>query len=392
MVAFNLKGFLRFTRLVLFNTRNTNRRLTPKRAAWILTFYTLYPLVELVTWAGLGLDELLSRDYRRQAVRQPTFIVGNPRSGTTFLHRLMARDRHTFTWMQTWEILFAPSIAARKICKGLASLDRRLGGTLHRLIAAGERYLQEKNCTHEQALCAPEEDENLLLHTWSTLTVWTFAALMREAQPFVFYDRQVPRDERTRVMRFYRRCLQRHLYFEGDNLASSGRRHLAKNPAFCSRIGTVLDQFPDARFIYVVRNPLDVIPSYVSATQWVWRVLGDPIEYDSLRDHAMELVTHGYRYPLRCLDRLPQDRYAIVRFDDLVGNAERAVSGIYAHLGYDMTPAYAGVLRAESERARAYRSRHIYSLEELGLCRERIVAECADVFERFGFDTRDPSV
>jgi hypothetical protein len=390
-VAFNLKGFLRFTRLMLFNTRNTNRRLTPKRAAWILTFYTLYPLVELVTWAGLGLDELFCRGYRRQAVRQPTFIVGNPRSGTTFLHRLMARDEHTFTWMQTWEILFAPSIVVRSICRGLASVDRRLGGPLHRLIAAGERYCQEGNYTHEQALCAPEEDEYLLLHTWSALTVWTFAGLIHEARPFVFYDREVPRSERDRVMRFYRRCLQRHLYCEEDSPGPGRRRHLAKNPAFCSRIGTVLDQFPDARFIYVVRNPLDVIPSYVSATRWVWRLLGDPLEYDSLRDHALELVAYGYRYPLQCLERLSKDRYVIVRFDDLVGNAERAVSAIYAHLGFDMTPAYAGVLHAESERARTYSSRHMYSLEELGLCRERIVAECGDVFERFGFDTRDPS-
>jgi hypothetical protein len=71
-VAFNLKGFLHFTRLVLFNTRNTNCRLTPRRVAWILIFYTLYPMVELLIWAGLGLDELLCRGYRQQAVwRRP---------------------------------------------------------------------------------------------------------------------------------------------------------------------------------------------------------------------------------------------------------------------------------------------------------------------------------
>ena len=117
---------------------------------------------------------------------------------------------------------------------------------------------------------------------------------------------------------------------------------------------------------------------------------GNPIEYDSLCEYALELAAFGYRYPLDCLERLPDDRYRIVRFDDLVGDAEQTVIALYEHLGLDMPPAYAPVLHDESERARCYQSRHHYSLDEMSLSREQIVAECADVFERFGFDTREP--
>ena len=389
-MGFNLNGFLRFARLALFNTANTNRRLTPKRVAWILTFYSLYPLLEGVTWAGLGLDELFYRDYHQLQVRQPIFILGNPRSGTTFLYRLMACDGDTFAWMSTWEILFAPSIVARRICKWMASLDRRLGGPLHRLLVAGESYWQQKNLTHKQAMLAPEEDENLLLHTWSSLTPWSFGAMLDEARSFTFYDQMAPRRERERAMDFYRRCLQRHLYVDKGGPGDGGRCYLAKNPAFNSRIESVLEQFPDARFIYVARNPLDAIPSFVSATRWVWDLLGNPIEYDSLCEYALELAVFGYRYPLERLERLPADRYRIVRFDDLVGDAEQTVTALYEHLGLDVPPAYAPVLHDASERARHYRSRHQYSLQALGLSREQIVAECADVFERFGFDTREP--
>jgi hypothetical protein len=389
MSSFNLAKFLRFTRLLLLDTRKTNRRLTWKRVGWILVFYSLYPLLELVTWVGLGLDELSCGDYRQQEVRQPIFILGNPRSGTTFLHRLLARDRHTFVCMPTWEMLFAPSIVMRRACRWLASLDRRLGGRVHRLLAAGERYWQQKNYTHRQALMAPEEDENLLLHTWSGLNGWIFGAMLEEARPFVYYDQMVPRQERERAMAFYKRCLQRHLYVHGDSGATR-RRYLAKNPAFNPRVESVLDQFPDAQFIYVARNPLDAIPSFVSVTKWVWDLLGDPVEYDSLCEYAIEMASHGYRYPLERLERLPQGRYRVLRFDDLVGDAERTVHAIYGHLGLDVPPAYARVLRSESMRARHYRSEHRYSLCGLGLSRERIVAECADVFERFGFDTREP--
>jgi hypothetical protein len=122
----------------------------------------------------------------------------------------------------------------------------------------------------------------------------------------------------------------------------------------------------------------------------VWDLLGDPIEYRSLNEYVIEVASWGYRYPLERLEGLPQDRYRVLRFQDLVGDAEETVTDLYAHLGLDLHPAYASVLREESERAHHHRSQHLYSLQALGLSRERIVAECADVFERFGFDTRGP--
>jgi hypothetical protein len=387
-VAFDWRALLRFGRLALLNTRNTNRRLTPKRIAWLVFAFVLYPPFELATWAGFALDDLFCPGYRRQAIREPVFIIGNPRSGTTFLHRLMARDTATFACMRTWEILFAPSILSRRLVMGLAALDRGLGGGLHSRLVRWEQRWQEKNVAHSQALTEPEEDENLFVHTGSSISIWTFAAMLDEASPYGCYDQRVPRAVRDREMAFYRRCLQRHLYAARN--AEAGRRHyLAKNPAFISRIDTLLEHFGDARFIYIARNPLDVIPSYVNLTKFVWNILGDPIEYDSLCRYAIKLVKHGYDYPLRRLRHLAPERYALVCFDDLVHDARKTVSGIYDRLGLGLSTEYAQVLDQETERARRFRSKHRYSLDELGLGHEQIVDECADVFERFGFDRRD---
>jgi hypothetical protein len=214
--------------------------------------------------------------------------------------------------------------------------------------------------------------------------------MLDEARPFVFYDQVVPKEERERAMDFYRRCLQRHLYAEVDATGIDGRRYLAKNPAFNSRVDTVLETFPDAQFVYLARNPLDAIPSFVSATRWVWDLLGDPVEYGSLNEYVFEVAALGYRYPLERLERLPQDRYRVLRFQDLVGDAQGTVTDLYAHFGLDLPLAYTTVLCQESERAHHHRSAHQYSLQALGLSREQIVADFADVFERFGFDTREP--
>jgi hypothetical protein len=243
---------------------------------------------------------------------------------------------------------------------------------------------------HSIALREPEEDENLLLHVWSLLAIWTWTALLEEARPYTYYDTEVSRAENAHMMTFYRHCLQRHLYISGDD-ATCTRYYLSKSPSFCPRIDAFLETFPDARFVYLVRNPLDAIPSFVSISRYIWNLFGDPIEYDSLARYALEMMRHWYRYPLDRLDRLPQDSYAIVKFDDLVADPERTVTGIYRRLGIELSPEYAWLLHNQAARERRYRSRHKYSLEELGLNREQIIAEFQDVFERFGFDTRDPS-
>jgi len=159
--------------------------------------------------------------------------------------------------MTLWEMLLAPSISQRKLFEGLGSLDRWLGGPVHKLILVWQKRWRKENVMHRIALQAPEEDEYLLLHIWSTITVWFFAGLLGEIDDWVRFDTAVPEREKRRVLRFYRECLQRHQYArDGD-----GRHYLAKNPNFAPKIDTLFEWFPDARFIYLARNPLDMIPS-----------------------------------------------------------------------------------------------------------------------------------
>jgi omega-hydroxy-beta-dihydromenaquinone-9 sulfotransferase len=387
-MVFNLRGFLKFVHTGLFKTRGTHYRLTPKRIRWVIVFLIFFPLLEIVTWACFLLDDLIFGQYRRQEIRQPVFIVGNPRSGTTFLHRLMARDSENLVSMQTWEVFFAPSIIQRKFWKALSVLDHRLGNPLSRRIRAWERWCRESLVTHEVVWQAPEEDEYLLVHAWSTLVTSLFSAIMDDAAAYTRFDRAVPRKEKQRIMTFYLRCLQRHLYAHRAHHRVVRRHYLAKSPALTPKVGTLLEWFPEAKFIYVVRNPLDTIPSYLSLMGLQWRIMADPIEPWAARDYVLDMARHWYNYPLERLAYAPQDSYAIVRYDDLIADPERTMAGIYRHLGFEISTTFARVLQDEANKARNYCSRHRYSLEKMGLTRERIVERFRDVFERFGFDTR----
>jgi len=378
-MAFDFRGWFRFAVAWLRSTRWTTRRV-----AIVAAYFILFPLIELYVWTGLLLDHVLFGRFRSQPVEQPVFIVGNPRSGTTFLHRLLSRDAGRYRTMKMWEILFAPAITQRVLVRALAAVDRAVGGPLRRRLDRIEAGWQEQNVMHEVSLLEPEEDDYLLLHIWSALTIGLSSGLPELAMPYTFFDDALPARERRRVMRFYRRCVQRHMLARGH---APGVHYLAKNPALCPKLDTVLEFFPDARIIYLVRSPLEMIPSYVSMMEFSWATLGAAAEDGALADYVIRMAAHWYRYPLERLDREPEDRRAIVRYDDLVSDPETTVRRIYERFGFDVGPAFAEVLREESARARGYRSRHRYDLEALGLSRERIVEECREVFERFGFDS-----
>lgn len=381
MITFNFKALLRFIHISLFKSKGTNYRLTPRRMGWLIVFGFLFLIVELANRVGFLLDNIFFRNYRCQEINSPVFIIGNPRSGTTFLQRLMAKDSQNFSCMKTWEILFAPSITQRKIVRAVLTVDRWLGDPLRRLITAGEGNWEEQNAMHRVALRAHEEDEYLMLHIWSSLAAWQYSAIL-EDEPYTYFDTAVSAAEKERIMYFYTRCIQRHLHARGDG----GKRYLAKNPSFSPKVDTLYRHFPDAKFVYLVRSPLNVIPSYISLAMHGWHLLGNPLEEYACRDYALRMTRHWYTYPLERLEQAPEDSYVVINFNDLTQSAEQIVTQIYDQFDIDMSPEFAQILYQEAERARNYRSRHEYSLEEMGLDVEQIYIDYQDVFERFGFD------
>ncbi len=359
--------------------------MTPKRIAVATAFYIIYPLLELVNWSSFALDNVIFPGYRNREIQEPLFITGNPRSGTTFLYRLLAKDVKQFTCMHTWEILWAPSVTQRKFWLTADALDRSLGNPVKKALKVLQKNAFSTMVMHKLRLRAPEEDEYTLIHTWSTVAWGVYFILLDEVMPYAFFDTALPPDEKQNVMRFYKRCVQRHLHAHNHNQGY----YLAKNPSFSPKLEALHTSFPDAKFIYMVRNPLNVVPSYINFLAYGWHLLGDPLKAYPHCDEVIKIVKHWYTYPLAWLDKAPEDRYMIIKFDDLVRTPEQTVTDIYHHFGFDLTGDYAQVLKIEAERARDYRSKHTYALEDMGLTQAQIITEFKEVFDRFGFAYND---
>lgn len=380
-MTYSFRRALYITYLAFFRAKNTLARLTPKRIFVLLVFYTIYITVELLTWLSFGLDEILYPSYRKQEIKQPLFIVGNPRSGTTFLHRLLAKDTHNFTSIRLWEILFAPAVTQRKLAWIVAALDRKLGGGLHQLVDRLDQSVRDTNVMHKMSLREPEEDEYFMIHQGATIIAGLFFGFPKATYPFVFFDTQMARVEKRKVMRFYKRCLQRHQLAHGES-----RHILSKNPFFSPKVDALYTTFPDAKIIYLARNPLKVVPSYASLSAHWWRLFAEPEQRYPHKEYLLRSIQHWYRYPVERLEQAPKESRTLVNFHDLVADPEAVVRAIYQQLGLEISDEFAEVLREESEKARRHKSRHVYSLEGVGFTKGQILTSFKDVYDRWGFD------
>ncbi len=377
---YNFRLFWRMTVRSFLGASKTHGRLTRKRLLFLLLFYSVWPAWAVFTGFCFWLDDLLFPGYKNQPVEKPLFIIGNFRSGSTFLHRLLARDARVFTSMRTWDIFITPSITQRKISAWVARLDRALGSPLKRLLVKIDNRSLGKVRIHRISLFEPEEDENILLHIWSTYFVGFMFPFLDEMPPYIYFDEQLPEEEKQRIMAFYKGCVQRHLYADG------GKRHfVAKNPAFSAKIATLKAYFPDARILYLARNPLEMLPSTVSWLGYAWGVFSDPQEKYPFRDEVLALSKHWYRYPLRYLDAHPSPNHLILSYNDLIGNPEGTIRSFYRQFGYAEHAGLEALIAAAVAETRSYRSDHRYSYEQMGFTREQILAEFADIFARFGF-------
>jgi len=188
------------------------------------------------------------RAIKRTAIHpSPVFIIGHWRSGTTHLHNLMCQDKN-FGYVSTFQAM-APGfcmVGDKRIKSALATLARKRYPT---------RLIDNIPLTFD----APQEDEFAL----ATLSPYSFVhAFTFPKQAASFFKRYVlfegiSEAVRAKWVRTYLAILRK------ATLRNGGRRLVSKNCGHSARIRTVLDLFPDAKFIFIHRDPYEVLLSTV---------------------------------------------------------------------------------------------------------------------------------
>jgi hypothetical protein len=346
-----------------------------RRVAVGAVFLPALLLLQAAHWIGFLLDEVLFRGYRRVAIREPVFVLGAPRSGTTYLHRLLAADSR-YTTFATWECLFAPSITERKLWTGLAAADRLIGSPLARsLTAAGRAALRWIDDKHPLGLAEPEEDYFCFLPLLCCFILVVPFPEARWVWRMGTFDRDMPEAERRRLLTWYRRCLQRHLYAHGPD-----RTLLSKNAAFAGMARSLAREFPDARIVVCERDAVEVIASQFNSVTDGLRLFGVPPDDPLFRARLLDCLDFYYRNLEDLRAELPPERIAAAPMEELAADPAALVRRLYDRLGLPVTGALAARL-GQLERRRPHVPAEAPPLSAWGI-------DMAEVRRRFAAWTR----
>ncbi|MGO9324905.1 MAG: sulfotransferase family protein [Terracidiphilus sp.] len=384
-MTFDFHLFWRHTVRSFYRSAGTDGPLNRDRFIFLLLFYPIWGCILLLAWIGFIVDEIFFPAYRKQRVEKPLFIVSNFRSGSTFVQRTLARDESTFTCLRTGDIYLTPSITQRRIFGLLSRVDALFGHVCEKMLRKLDTLSLRQLKIHSFSLFDPEEDEHLLFYIWSTFFAGFVFPYLDELPPYQYFDTEIPCAKRQRIMSFYQRCIKRHLFSTG------GRHYMAKNPLFSARIESILETFPDARILYLVRNPLEMLPSTISLFSYVGHLFNNPPQKYPKCDETLAWTKYWYDHPLEVIGRTSPQQCMIVRYDDLMQSPEAVFRSIYSRFGYPRSEALETILRDAVETARSHSSSHEYSYEAMGFTREQIVREFAHIFARFGFDQHEPA-
>jgi len=273
-------------------------------------------------------------------VQRPVFVVGMPRTGSTFLHELLAEDPHNRA-PRVWEVMFPipregneEEDRAKRIRKTEACLwfFRRLAPNADAVYPVRARKPQE---------CVAIQSHTMLSEEFIiTCDIPGYRKFLRAA-------------DLTPAYAWEKRFLQ---YLQLDGPA---RRWVLKSPDHVFGLEELFSVFPDAVIIQTHRDPVEVLRSTIELT----RVLHDLYAWKRDRDGAAEREAGALAEATDCFihfrDRHPEldERFIDVKYTEMAANPMAAVRRIYAQLGWQMTAEAERRIQAMAASRSRYRGR-----------------------------------
>lgn len=239
----------------------------------------------------------------REPLKDPVFVIGHWRSGTTFLHEILAASGHfsfptAYACMQPQAFLSRPLMPAHAVSKKRpmdemmvspsSAMEEEFALLGLGLRSAYEAFLIPEAITSIRASCDPEG--------------W----LQQETE------------EWTQGFRDFLAACQ---------LVGSGRRLVLKSPTHIFRLGFLDRLFPRASYLYIERKPEDVFSSTLAMWRAMWELYAiTPSPDPQVVEDAVLDTMAAARQLSRGFAKKHPDRFHTICFDDLVADPLKAIS------------------------------------------------------------------
>jgi len=299
---------------------------------------------------------LYSRAIARMDVRDdPVFVIGHPRTGTTHLHNVLARDAERFGTATTFDVGFPSGFLST------ARAAPALG-----VLMDSTRPMDSMRLAHD----TPQEDEVATNQASACASPYAPLMFMRDEEKFrKFYeldessDAEYPieRDELERWKSAFLWFVKKLQYKHG-----ASKRLLLKSPVHAARIRVLRELFPNAQFVFISRHPYDVFKSAVNmADKYYWQCYLQKCTVAHVQEFILkqgEILHDAY---VRDSKKLPKNALYEMRFDELDADPVAALRALYEHFGWTgFEVAVEPALRAYTESLKDFKKNSFSELSD----------------------------
>ena len=290
----------------------------------------------------------------------PLIVLGLPRSGTTYLHRLLAEDpaHHAPPF---WELV-------RPLQQPGERDNRR--EIISQELVWRKRVAPELDRKHFITADTPEECLFMLGATFEALLFWVLAPVQSYIEWYMTQDH-------TRKYQEYRAWLQ------VLQAATPGKRLVLKAPEHTGALAALLHAVPEAQIVQTHRDPVSAYASFNSLIATTHATSSTRANVERMAATNLRLLETEIMRNLAAREAIPEVVYD-VRYDALVADPIKAVQDVYDRFGLNPSDIYRARLAAYvEEHPRTKHGSHRYALEDCGMGEAHVRTRLAAYYEQF---------
>ena len=280
--------------------------------SYILNVFLTF-LVIVITSPFQLIDKVIFFLKKDTKKKDPIFIIGHWRSGTTFLQNLLCQDKK-FGYFNTYNSLFISNIYSSMLFK-----------TLMKITMPKTRPSDGVKLGVE----LPQEDE-FALTNYTILSHYLFFFFPNDYKKIYNNTLRLVENDQNKWLKYYDNIISRISIYTGKE------RILIKNPSNTSRIKYLLKQYPNAKFIHIYRNPVFV---YLSTFKFFSELFPSVNLQNFDEDKLVKLVIYNYReiykdyYKYK--DLIPKNNLIEFGFEDFKKDPLAQIERVYENFDLD---------------------------------------------------------
>jgi hypothetical protein len=299
-------------------------------------------------------------------IERPVVITGFFRTGTTFLHNVLAADPNNRV-ARAWELSYP-----------LGRLGDPLGDVAWRRAQAkftfgfNQAAIPDQGVAHHVTADSYEECFFLLENDMAVLTFWVGFAAYEYANDMLEWDMTEPYESHKLQLKIL-------------NAQKSAKRWVLKCPWHIWNMDALMAVYPDAQIIFTHRDITKALASHCSLSAKMASKLKRSLDVKQLGQFWLEYARIGLDRAMAAREKIPESQLYDVRLKDMMASPMTVLQDIYAHFNLEFTEEIAGLLEARiSEKPTSQEGEHEYSIEEFGLTNEQVRETLKTYNERFG--------